>query len=194
MVAVLETCWNEIWGWRKISNQIWPLWKEMCVRALYCFGDGKICPRKHCLGANKLSPYLHAQVTAFDGWGPHMHCSVSALCWHSKVKHVKKWNFEKLLLFNKLGVGLYNSKYLNVFPGKKSKLSRDDNRERKRVGDVREVRHPGTALQSSTLIQNCLWLWPYNSIKAGSSTSWKRRNMPGLAMLLPNYWTQEQQR
>lgn len=165
VMAVLKSCWNEIWGWRKISNQIWPQCSEMCVRALYCFGDGQICPRKRRLGASKLSPYLHAQVTAFDGWGPHMHCSVSALCWHSKVKHVRKWNSKKTNYFFVLCTS--TAKYLNVFPEKKSKLSRNDNGESRSVGEVREVRHSDPSLQSSVLIQN--WLWSYkNNVQAAT--------------------------
>lgn len=65
-MAMLEICWNE--SWRKRSNQIWPMDKKMCVRALYCFGDEQICPRKQWLGASELPPYLHAKITEFRQW------------------------------------------------------------------------------------------------------------------------------
>lgn len=63
MIASLELSCNKSWSWRKISNQIWPISKEKCVRRLYCFGDGPIRSRKQRLRASKLSPYLHAQIT-----------------------------------------------------------------------------------------------------------------------------------
>lgn len=67
----------------------------------------------------------------------------------------------------------YSTKYSNMFlPGKQSQLSREEEEEeRTRLAGVREVKLSGTALQSSDLIQDCLWLRYCNNTSAGCSAS-----------------------
>ncbi len=163
MMAMLEVFCNE--SWRKISNQIWTISKEKCVRALSCFGDGQICWRKQCLGASKLSPYLHTQITEFRYWR-----FPPELCAEQGEGESLKCKCLLLRL-------VYSTKHSNVILRKKLKLSREDIRESKRLGEGQG----GQARRSSVLIQGCLWLQPCYSTRVRCSTSWNGRNMTGLA-------------
>lgn len=118
MLATLQVFGNE--RWRQIfSNLIWRTGKEKCARALYCFGDGQICPRKKWLGASKMSPYLQRVQALRD-------------------------NIPTSLVLTQLSDGETRTKRSKIFPGKQLKLSKDI-RRRKRLGEVREVKHSGAA-------------------------------------------------
>lgn len=79
-----------------------------------------------------------------------------------------------------------------MFTGKQSKLFREDIRERKRLGEVKEVKRSGTAFWGSALMHDCFWLQPCNNTKVHCSRLWNRRYMPHLVLLLLNYCTREQ--
>lgn len=163
---------------KEISNQIWPIDKEKCVIAVYCFGDGQICPRRQCLGANKLSSYLHTQITEFRHWGTMFPPARLCLGFQQGESESLKCSCPYYVL--------YRTKHSKVFPRKQLKLSRKDIREKKRLGEVREVKHSGTARQSNVLIHSCLWLQLCNSTTVHCS-AWNGRNMAALALLVQNY-------
>lgn len=71
--------------------------------------------------------------------------------------------------FGKSRLILYIAKNSDVFPGKKSKLSRENIRERRKRGEVREVKHSGTVFWGNALMHGCFWLQPCNNTKAHCS-------------------------
>lgn len=99
-MATLEVFCNESWGWRNISNQIWLIGKEKCARALYCFGDGQICPRRQS--------YLYTQIIR-----------VQALRDKVPTSFVTAQKSEEET----------TTRYLNMFPRKQLKLYRKYQKE-----------------------------------------------------------------
>lgn len=128
---------------------------------------------------------LKSQSSGTEDQGSHQYDSASA-----QQGEVESAGFKCSCLILRLAYVLYDTMHSYVVPWKQLKLSRKDLRERKRLGEVREVKHSGSVLQSRVLFQGCLWLQPCNSTSARCSASWNVRKYARAS--LQNYYTQKQ--
>lgn len=169
----LRSFWNDSWGWHEICNQIWLIDVGNYVRALCCFGDGQICPRKQCPGASKLSPYLYPS--------------------HRVQALQDKVPISLVLTLHRDGTARWSSTIHSKYvPWKAIKtIQRNLYKEEVTEGSGRsssQALHPRAAYWSRVVVGSN----PCNNTTARCSASWNVRNIPGSTLLLQSYCTKVQ--